>query len=113
MRGSDNSDGEEVQEGMTSTHHFQFMKLFTSIAAAAAVIGTSPIFIAPANAGCVQEGYVQLGSSNRCVPADRNNHEMMKEYCTRDTNHYGRIALSNGVVSSLQEWYADCMGSSF
>jgi len=87
------------------------IKLLTAIAAAA-VVGKSLIFAAPANARCGQ-GFVQLGSSNRCVPADGNNHEMMKKYCTGQTNHYGRIALRNGWVSSLQEFYADCMGSPF
>ena len=93
------------------THHTNQMKLFTAIATSA-VIGTSLVFIAPANARCGQ-GFVQLGSSNRCVPADGNNHAMMKKYCTGQTNHYGRAALNNGLVSSLQEFYADYMGSSF
>ena len=65
-----------------------------------------------AHARC-PEGFVIGG--NQCYPADIKtiSYDKMKKYCTNQTNHYGRNALRNGVVSSLQEFYADCMGSSF
>ena len=59
------------------------------------------------------EGFVSGG--NRCFPEDIKtiSFDKMKKYCTNQTNHYGRNSLRAGGVSSLQEYYAKCMGSSF
>ena len=89
----------------------QTMKVSPFIVAAA-IVSTSFFYAHSADARCGY-GFKQLGTSNRCVPADQNNHEMMKRYCTDQTKHYGQIDLNTGTVKSLQEYYANCMGSTF
>ena len=75
-----------ASEGMTSTHPINQMKLFTSIAAAAAVIGTAFITVNPANAYSVDcTSYGSLGMTS-CTDSNGG---------TWDRTDYGSLGISD------------------
>ena len=106
----DSGEGEYIG-GKTSSTHIKQMKLI-ALTIANTVFGALMFTGNSAYARCA-EGFVPGG--NQCFPEDIKSisFEKMKKYCTNQTNHYGRNALRNGGVSSLMEYYANCMGSSF
>ena len=92
--------------GESHTHHTNQMKLFNAIAAAAAVIGTTFVAATPSEARC-GDGFIQRG--NQCFATSAASKEDKEIFCRSHTFQYGPRMVSEDKVSSLAQYFDNCM----